>query len=224
MKKIIGAVLLLITLSACAPTAASLAPTEVLPPATVAVATEAVVVAETSTTAAVATEAATVADTPIPPVPASACPVETAELSLFTNAEEGYCFLYPKEYAAVPPRMVAIHPNGASGGDFLPGDAIVLVSVEAASGQTAAQIADGKIAEAGADMGILRSELLIDGKSAIVVDGLPAQDSTRQVFMVDGERLYILQFTPWAPDAEWFPALESLYSAVVNSFHALPAP
>jgi len=152
-----------------------------------------------------------------------ACPVETADSKLLTNAADGYCFLYPMDKTAFPPNAVVINPNGISGGDSLPGDALVSVSMETASGQTAAQVADTRIAEAGEGFNITRSEILIDGKQAIVVDGLPAQDPSREVFLVDNDRLYILFFDPWVPTADWFPELENLYSSVIASFHVLPA-
>ena len=161
-------------------------------------------------------------ETPASSTSTGACPSETADLKLFMNADDSYCFLYPVENAALPPKIVAIHPNGISGGDSLPGDAVVIVSMEAASGRTAAQVADQKIAEAGEGFNIVRSEILIDGKQAIVVDGLPAQESSREVFIVDNDRLYILFFEPWAPTADWFPELEKLYSSAIASFHVLP--
>jgi len=161
-------------------------------------------------------------ETPASSTSTGPCPAETAELKLFTNAEDGYCFLYPMEYAAFPPKMVVINPNGISGGDFLPGDAVVLVSMEAASGRTAAQVADERIAGAGEGFNITRTEIMIDGKQAIVVDGLPAQDPAREVFLVDNDRLYILFFMPWTPTADWFSELENLYSSVIASFHILP--
>jgi hypothetical protein len=160
--------------------------------------------------------------TPTTSTPVSACPAETADLKLFTNASDGYCFLYPTEHAALPPYIVAIHPNGASGGDALPGAALVQVSMEAASGRTAAQVADEKIAEAGEGFNITRTEIMIDGNQAIVVDGLPAQDPGREVFIVGDDRLYILFFEPWTPNADWFSELERLYSSVIASFHVLP--
>ena len=168
------------------------------------------------TLASIATE------TPAGSASTGACPSETADLKLFMNADDGYCFLYPTGYAPSPPYMVVINPNGISGGDSLPGDALVQVSLEAASGRTAAQVADGKIAEAGEGFNITRSEILIDGKQAIVVDGLPAQDPWREVFIVDNDRLYILFFEPWTPNAGWFSELEKLYSSVIASFHVLP--
>jgi hypothetical protein len=168
------------------------------------------------TLASIATE------TPASSTSTGACPSETADLKLFTNANDGYCFLYPNENAAFPPYIVAINPNGISGGDSLPGDAVVIVNMEAASGRTAAQVADEKIAEAGEGFNITRSEISIDGKQAIVVDGLPGQDPWREVFIVGNDRLYILFFDPWVPTADWFSELEKLYSSVIASFHVLP--
>lgn len=200
MKKIIGTILLFIILSACSRTTEISLPTETLQPIIAPIVTE----------------------TPANPTPTGACPAETADLKLFTNADDGYCFLYPIEDTPFPPYMVVVNPNGMSGGDFLPGDALVQVSLESASGHTAAQVADEKIAEAGEGFNVTRSEILMDGKQAIVVDGLPAQDSWREVFIVDNDRLYHLFFQPWTPNAEWFSKLEKLYSSVTDSFHIFP--
>jgi hypothetical protein len=152
---------------------------------------------------------------------AGACPSETADLKLFINAEAGYCLLYPTEDSIGLPALIIINPNGAVGGD-MPGDAWAQISVEPAAGRTAAQVADEKIAEMGEGSNITRSEILIDGKQAIVVDGLLAQDPPREVFLVDNDRLYTLYFMPWDPRADWFSELETLYSSVIASFHVLP--
>jgi hypothetical protein len=93
--------------------------------------------------------------------------------------------------------------------------------MEAASGRTAAQVADEKIAEAGEGFNITRTEIMIDGKQAIVVDGLPAQDPWREVLLVGNDRLYTLFFEPWTPNADWFSELEGLYSSVIASFHVM---
>lgn len=198
-QRFIGIILLFLMLSACSQIAKTSLPVETSQP----------------------TVAPTYTETPENPAPTGACPAETADLKLFTNAEDGYCFLYPAEYVPAPPRMVVINPNGSTGGDFLPGDAMVIVNMEAASGRTAAQVADEKIAEAGGGFDVIRSEVLLDGKPAIVVDGLPAQDSWRVVFIIGNDRLYTLFFQPWEPGAEWFPKLETLYATVMDSFHVI---
>ena len=200
MQRFIGTILLFIMLSACSHTTEISLPAETLQP----------------------TIASIVTETPANSTSIGACPAETVDLKLFINSDDGYCFLYPIEDTPFPPHMVVINPNGISGGDFLPGDALVEVNIEAASGRTAAQVVDEKIAEAGEGFNITRSEILIDGKQAIVVDGLPAQDSWREVFIVDNDRLYHLFFEPWTPNADWFSKLEKLYSSVTDSFHVLP--
>lgn len=199
-QQFIGTILLSIILSACSQTVEAPLPVETVQP----------------------TVAPLLTETPANSTSTGACPAETADLKLFMNADDGYCFLYPMENAALPPYMVVINPNGASGGDFLPGDALVRVSMEDASGRTAAQAADEKIAEAGEGFDITRNEILLDGKQAIVVDGLPGQDPWREVFIVDNDRLYLLFFEPWTPNADWFSELEKLYSAVIDSFRVLP--
>ena len=167
------------------------------------------------TLASIATE------TPASSTSTGACPSETADLKLFMNAEAGYCLLYPTEDSIGLPALIIINPNGAVGGD-MPGDAWAQITVEDASGRTVAQVADEKIAEAGEGFNITRSEILIDGKQAVVVDGRPAQDPSREVFIVDNDRLYTLYFLPWDPRADWSSELEKLYSSVIASFHVLP--
>lgn len=187
-------------LSACSQTAKTSLPVETLQPTTTSMVTETPANLESTDT----------------------CHAETTELKLFINTNDGFCFLYPIKNAPLPPYRVVVNPNGISGGDFLPGDAAVLVNVEAASGRTAAQVADEKIAEAGEGFNISRTEIMIDGKQAIVVDGLPAQDPWREVFIVGNDHLYILFFEPWTPNADWFSDLEKLYSSVIDSFHIFP--
>ena len=185
MQRFIGTILLFIMLSACSHTTEISLPAETLQP----------------------TIASIVTETPANSTSIGACPAETVDLKLFINSDDGYCFLYPIEDTPFPPHMVVINPNGISGGDFLPGDALVEVNIEAASGRTAAQVVDEKIAEAGEGFNITRSEILIDGKQAIVVDGLPAQDSWREVFIVDNDRLYHLLFEAWPPKPDWLSKL-----------------
>jgi hypothetical protein len=149
-----------------------------------------------------------------------ACPSETADLKLFMNTDDGYCLLYPAEDIPNPPYLIIINPNGMPGD--VPGDAWVQISAEEASGRTAEQVANEQIAEAGDGFNITRDEILIDGKRAIVVDGLPGPDSWRKVFIVANDHLYTLFFLPWAPNAAGFSQLEKLYSTVINSLHFLP--
>ena len=149
------------------------------------------------------------------------CPVvETTYLKLFIKADDGYCFLYPAEDTPNPPAIIIINPNGLPGD--MPGDAWVQITTEEAAGRTAEQVADQQIAEAGTGFNITRNEIVIDGKQAIVVDGLPGQDAERKVFIVANDHLYTLFFTPWAPNENGFLQLEKLYSTVINTLHFFP--
>lgn len=148
-----------------------------------------------------------------------ACPTPTSETKLLTNAEDGYCLLYPAEYSTTVPYYIVINP--ISSPDML-GEAWLYIAIADAAGQTAAQVADELIAVAGDGFNITRFEVEVDGEQAVVVDGLPAQDSARQVFIVHNERLYNLVFMPWYPNVAEPTPLENLYTMVMDTLHFLP--
>jgi len=151
---------------------------------------------------------------------AVACPTPTSATKLLTNAEEGYCLLYPAEYSTTLPDYIVINPT--SGFGDTPGDAWLLIATATAAGRTAAQIVDEQIAALGEGFNITRFEVEVDGEQAVVVDGLPAQDSARYVFIVHNERLYNLIFMPWYPNAAEPTQLENLYTMVMDTLHFLP--
>jgi hypothetical protein len=154
---------------------------------------------------------------------ADACPAATADTKLLTNAEDGYCLLYPGEDSAEFPGLVVINPISSPGD--MPGDAWVYIEVQDASGRTAAQAADEAIAAAGPGFDITQTEVQVDGGPAIVVDGLPGQDSNRLVIIVRNNRLYTLTFMPWQPSAAGsgqMTALEHLYETILESIHFTP--
>jgi hypothetical protein len=153
--------------------------------------------------------------------PVDECPVATAELKLLKNAEAGYCFLHPAHYSADIPGFIVINPISQPGD--VPGEAWVFIQVDAANGRTAAQAADAAIAPFGTGFNITKNDILINGAQAVVVDGLPGQDSNRMVFVVSNDRLYILTFEPWYPNASDPTLLESLYSTIVQMLHFLPS-
>ena len=118
------------------------------------------------------------------------------------------------------PGWVVINPISAPGD--MPGDAWVYVQVQDAAGKTAAQFVDEQVVALGEGFNISISEVTVDGEQAVVVDGLPGQDSNRQVFVVHNERLYDLVFMPWFPNAAEPTPLEHLYATVMDTFHFLP--
>jgi hypothetical protein len=155
--------------------------------------------------------------------PIESCPSPTADTKLLNNEEDGYCLLYPAYASANPARFIVINP--ASGpGDVL-GESWAGISMEAATGRTAAQAAQAEIGAYDVGSNIERSEVLVDGEQAVVIDGLPGPDPWRKVFIVSNERLYVLTFLPWVPNtdnAERFTQLEHLYTTMMDTLRFLP--
>ena len=151
---------------------------------------------------------------------AKSCPTATSDTKLLTNAEDGYCLLYPAADSAEMPGWVVINP--VSGLSDVPGDAWVNIQVQDAAGRTLAQFADEVMTATGEGFNITLTEVQVDGDPAIVVDGLPGQDSNRIVMMVRNDRLYALTFMPWHPGTEQFTPLEHLYETILQSIHFLP--
>ncbi len=148
------------------------------------------------------------------------CPAELEGTKLLINPDAGYCLLVPAQDDTTIPGYVVINPLSRTADT--PGDAWVSIAIEAAAGRTAAQIAEEQIAAVGAGFNIRRSEFLVDGEPAIVVDGLPNVDSSRKVLIVHNDRLYTLLFMPWFPDAVQPTPLENLFGMVMDSLRFLP--
>jgi len=137
------------------------------------------------------------------------------------DADNGHCLLYPAgNTTVIPPYLIVVNPNGMPGD--VPGDAWMTIRVEPASGRTVAQVADTWITEAGEGFKITRSEIMVDGRQAVVVDGLPGPDPWRLVFIDGVNRIYTLFFQPWLPDADYFAQLDKLYETMIATFHVRP--
>ena len=148
---------------------------------------------------------------------ADVCPMGTADLKLLTNTEGGYCLLYPAEYSTDMANFIVINP--ITGFGDMPGDAWVSINVTDAQGQTAIQVADIASAGLGEGFNITKTNIEVDGAQGVVVDGLPGQDSNRQVFIVSNDRLYQLVFAPWYPNASASTPLEDLYTTIIETLH-----
>jgi hypothetical protein len=90
-----------------------------------------------------------------------------------------------------------------------------------AAGRSTNQVAGELIALM--DLSIEPSSLTINNEEAIVLDGVPAQDSLREVLLVHEDRLYVLKFVlPDAADPSAVEQFERLYTTVINSFTFVP--
>jgi len=69
---------------------------------------------------------------------------------------------------------------------------------------------------------IVRSSATIGGQDAIVLDGVPGQDISRQVVVACEDRLYRLTFVPASEDAgEIYTRMEQFYQMVLDSMSFL---
>ncbi len=155
-----------------------------------------------------------------PAAPSSACPESTIDTELLTDTENGYCLLYPSKYSTEVPGYIVINPASAPGDSL--GDAWVSIETEPAAGRSAAQAAEAQVSAVGQGFNITRSEANVGGEQAAVLDGLPGPDPWRKVFVVHDARLYTLTFLPWGLSGEVQPALEALYTIVMDTLRFLP--
>jgi hypothetical protein len=141
-------------------------------------------------------------------------------LQPYTDEANGYSLFLPKDVSVTvqSPTQVAIFPQGEAGH---PGGS--WIAVEPANGRTVEQIVEAVKAEL-PDFEFPPDTVLgIEDTQALVVSGLPGQDSTRQLFMVRDDVLYHFTFTPDDPElGEPYRQMEDLYAMIVNTFHFLP--
>jgi hypothetical protein len=141
-----------------------------------------------------------------------------------TNSDLGFCLLHPEGYSAedtdenqtvlyVDSLLSVSHPK-------------LFIEVSDAGGQDAQALAEVAAAELEAVMpGLTLGRtfgLSIGYEPAFVLDDVPGQDISRQVFAVQGDRLYRLTFVPASEDAgEVYAEMEGLYGLVTRSFRFL---
>lgn len=148
------------------------------------------------------------------------CPEPVPDAALLKNEELGYCLLHPERYTV----------ESLDSSDVLVIDSVmnhvdprVDISVEGASGRTAAEAADEALSGLPAEMGIERSSITLGGQEAVVLDGYPGQEISRLVFVVHDDRLYRLTVTHMSPElGETYTQAENVYTVVANSFRFLP--
>ncbi len=154
--------------------------------------------------------------------PLSACRVAESGEALLSNEEYGYCFIYPTGYVVEGTKAAVLLDRAPGSGGQAPRLPFVSITVMDAAGRSAADAAT-EIAEAIPGFPIARSEIVLGGEPAVVLDGLPGQELNRQVVVVRGERLITLMFVPADNNQdELFQQMEALYATVTASFAFLP--
>jgi len=191
-----------------------------------------VVLALSACNAASGTVAPTEPPTPVPTVPPTpistaepSCPGPRAGTQLLRHEEHGYCLLYPDGLVRVdtPPYQICLVPEGPA---MACHTAVALVEVTDAAGRSADQIADEWIANSEAEIpGIViqRTSLTVSGQQAVVLEGLPGVASTRDIVIVQTDRLYKLTFVfPGPEDAPATERFELTYETIIDSFTFVP--
>lgn len=146
---------------------------------------------------------------------------------LFTDEANGYSVYVPKDYDVSQPNANEVVILAPGQGHPSEERAAAFILMEPANGRTADQVVEETKAELGPGFNIPPSTVWGiqgapgRGTAAYVVDGLPGQDSNRQVFMVYDDLLYRIMFVPDNPTAPAYTQMEDLFGMVINTWHFL---
>ena len=131
------------------------------------------------------------------------------------NERLGYSLHFPQAYS------VEARENGDSfviGSSMNHSDPRLSITVSDAEGATANSVADALVGSL-EGFHLERYTWVIDGREAQVVDGVPGQELSRVVFLVEEGRLYQLTFTHADESlGETYSQMEELFLIVAGSF------
>lgn len=155
---------------------------------------------------------------------ARACAEPASGNKLLTNETVGYCLIYPDQYVQEGgPTATLLNPAPGSQGQE-PRRPFVSIDVGPADGKTSAEVADALQATL-PEFPMARSTLTMGGAEAVVLDRVPGQDLSRQLFLTRGDDLITFTFVPSdATMGEEYEQMELLYSTITRSFQFLPEP
>ena len=146
----------------------------------------------------------------------------TEALSSFVEPAGRYCLRYPNDFRVGdqtgdrvglygPPLDQSNEPVAAN----------LFIAVEGpANGLSLAEVVDRQVQDLPNPAEITRQMITVGGVPAAVVEGLPGQTGSRQVFMVHGDLIYHLSFSPVDPAFPQAVAdVAELWTIVTTSFH-----
>jgi hypothetical protein len=142
-------------------------------------------------------------------------------LQPYQNDANGYSLFLPKDDQVIESNATEVLVLAPGQGH--PGEtrAAAFIFVEPADGRSVEQVVEAVKAEYPSGFNItVDSPIDIDDAKALVVNGLPGQDSNRQLFMVHSDLLYHITFVPDNPQlGDAYQQMEDIYTMVVNTFH-----
>jgi inhibitor of cysteine peptidase len=157
--------------------------------------------------------------------PSAGCTDAGDDSELHNDAEAGYCFLYTSGFEVDQPAEGVTSIIGPALDDSIePVRATLYISVQDAQGKTTEEwVGENLAAVTGIE--ITQSSITLGGEEAIVLDGMPGQATNRQIFIVHGDKLYVLVFSPFAEDygEEAFTQVQALYNTVTSTWAWLSA-
>jgi len=127
-----------------------------------------------------------------------------------------FCFNYPEGFSQIgsDESVEVIGPYSGSG----PQPGLMWMEVAEAQGRGAEEVANGEVDAVGG-LNPPRYRVQLGGEEALVLDGMPGQDAVRKVYIVHGDRLYTLTFSPYRSDnLTANDQMEALYAAVTSSW------
>ena len=146
---------------------------------------------------------------------AAICPEAASGTELLRVEDHGYCLLYPSGYSIENPNPEETVLVVGSLLDV--SNPRAYIKVTDAEGRTLEQVADAVVADF-PGFEIARTSATIGGQDAVVLDGVPGQDISRQIVIVRDGRMYRLTFVPASEDAgEIYTRMEQFYQMVLDS-------
>lgn len=138
----------------------------------------------------------------------------------YTNETHSYNLFLPRDVQVSQPNETEVMILAPGQGHPGQERAAAFIFVEPTDGRSVEQVVDALITELGPGFNISTTAMAIDGEQALVVSGLPGQDSNRQLFMVHNDLLYHLTFVP--DDSQLddvYQQMQDIYALVLNTFH-----
>jgi hypothetical protein len=153
---------------------------------------------------------------------AQRCAAEAGQ-QVYSNPQAGYCLAIPETYsvAEFETGAVWIGPNVQVGME--PGLPFLAIEApEPADGKSAVEAAADFIAFMLGGMEefeITQAETTLGAEPAVLIDGLPGQDSNRQLIAVHDDLVFRLWLVPATPDyGEQYTEAMALYSHALETF------
>ena len=150
------------------------------------------------------------------PAVAAGCPEAGADTLAWSDDERGFCLLYPASHTVIE--------LDSGNTEFVVGELMnhidprISVTSQDLAGRTLAQAVDDFLAGY-EGFEIARSDLMVDGQEAVMLDGVPGQDYYRVLFVAHNGLLYRLDVAPYDANLDNLAQAEQLYALAMESFH-----